>query len=336
MATMLYHNGPAVSVLVAARNEETNIGACLAALLDQEFLPERFEIWVGDDDSQDHTAFIVNEMRKSDPRIHLLPISEKRTGMPGKANVLAQLAHYAKGDLILITDADVRVGTGWIRTMVECFTPDIDMISGVVTLYGRSLFAQLQNADWLFFAAECTKKSDAGQPVTALGCNMGIRAEVYRSVGGYENIPFSVTEDYELFRVVTEAGYGFRSVLQKEILATSYPVRSFADLLRQRRRWLTGSFRKNWRFILSFNLNGLYFPALILLGIVVSWPAAGILFLFKWLKDLFFLRKVYDKLELPYTILIALYPLYTVVCHFIFLFIQFDPIPVRWKGRTYQ
>jgi cellulose synthase/poly-beta-1,6-N-acetylglucosamine synthase-like glycosyltransferase len=151
MATMLYHNGPAVSVLVAARNEETNIGACLAALLDQEFLPERFEIWVGDDDSQDHTAFIVNEMRKSDPRIHLLPISEKRTGMPGKANVLAQLAHYAKGDLILITDADVRVGTGWIRTMVECFTPDIDMISGVVTLYGRSLFAQLQNADWLFF-----------------------------------------------------------------------------------------------------------------------------------------------------------------------------------------
>ncbi|MBC7317136.1 MAG: glycosyltransferase, partial [Chloroflexi bacterium] len=50
---------PLVSVLIPARNEARNIGACLESLVAQDY--PNLEILVLDDDSSDATASIVQE-----------------------------------------------------------------------------------------------------------------------------------------------------------------------------------------------------------------------------------------------------------------------------------
>ena len=324
-----------VSVLVAARNESANIRSCLEALLQQQFPAGRFEILVGDDHSEDDTASIVEEMQTRHSCIRLFRIPEKKTSLLGKANVLAQLAKEANGELLLITDADVQVNPHWIAAMIKQFSPGVALVSGTVSLSTHTLFGQLQNADWLFYMGKCARASDAGNPVTAIGCNMGILASSYRQIGGYEAVPFSVTEDYELFRVVREAGYDCKHILGKEVLATTFPVLTFPDLLRQRKRWLTGSFRKKRSFVISYNLHGLYFPFLIASGSFIHPFIPLLLFPVTWLQKTLFLRKVYKKLALPIPPAIALYPFYIVCCNFLFLFFQLRPGVVTWKGRPY-
>lgn len=332
-----------VSVLVAARNESAHIGSCLQALLQQQFPADRFEILVGDDHSEDDTAAIVEELRlriaadplSAYPPIRLFSITEKKAGLLGKANVLAQLADKARGELLLITDADVQVNPLWIRSMIRQFSTGVALVSGTVSLFSDSLFGHLQNADWLFYMGQCAHRSEKGEPVTAIGCNMGIRTSSYRQIGGYEAVPFSVTEDYELFRVVREAGYECRHVLDRSVLVITHPVRSFRDLLRQRKRWLTGSFRKNRAFIISHNRAGLYLPFLLASGFLIHPFMPLILLSMTWLEKIIFLRKVYKKLALPIPAALALYPFYRVGCNFLFLFLQIRPGTVTWKGRPY-
>jgi cellulose synthase/poly-beta-1,6-N-acetylglucosamine synthase-like glycosyltransferase len=330
----MYNNVIMISILIAARNEENNIVKCLSAVLDQKFPKEEYEVWIGDDNSSDSTASIVKNFQINHKNLHLLQIKKKVNGLLGKANVLAQLAGAANGKIFLITDADVQVTKTWIKTYLDCFADGVDMASGVVALNCDSVFAQLQNADWLNYMANCYRKSNKGQPITAIGCNMAIRASTYTAIGGYEKVPFSITEDYELFKVVVASGYSFKNLFNHEILAFTNPVVTFKALLRQRRRWLTGSFRKSWRFVLGFNINCLFLPFLLALFLINPLASLTILTI-RWIKNIYFLNIAYRTLKIKSNIGILLYTPYEMICSFIFLFFQFLPSPVEWKGRKY-
>ena len=58
---------PKVSVLIPARDEETNIGECLDSLLEQDY-PD-YEILVIDDNSKDGTWQILKKYAKTHKRI---------------------------------------------------------------------------------------------------------------------------------------------------------------------------------------------------------------------------------------------------------------------------
>ena len=93
---------------------------------------------------------IVATWAKKNPNIELFSISSRVAHLKGKANVLAQLARIATGQIYLITDADVVVGENWIVTMVDEMQDGTAIVTGVTSIHGHSLFAQLQNADWIF------------------------------------------------------------------------------------------------------------------------------------------------------------------------------------------
>jgi len=61
-------NQPSVSVIIAARNEENTIGACMDSLLRQTYPEKRMELIVVDDRSEDRTASIVRMKAEKDPR----------------------------------------------------------------------------------------------------------------------------------------------------------------------------------------------------------------------------------------------------------------------------
>lgn len=105
-----------VSVLIPARNEESNIGLLLSDLT--LCRDELFEILVYDDDSTDNTAEIVSAFARKEPKIRLI----RSVGLPddwlGKNHACHQLAQEAGGDCFLFLDSDVRILPTMIRDSV--------------------------------------------------------------------------------------------------------------------------------------------------------------------------------------------------------------------------
>lgn len=96
---------PSVSILVPARNEEANIGACLRSLLAQDY--PSLEVLVLDDGSTDDTARIIAGMAYEE-RLRVIKGEPLPEGWLGKHWACHQLAAAATGELVLFTDADTR------------------------------------------------------------------------------------------------------------------------------------------------------------------------------------------------------------------------------------
>lgn len=235
--------GPKVSILIAARNEEAAIGACLDSVLQLEYPTSLLEVIVGNDQSEDNTAAIIETYAAQHPHIkcvHMHPDMFVQT--KGKARVLAQLAQQASGDYLFITDADITLNPQWIQGLLAGFeTPDCGLVSGITVVEkGERSLTAVQSMDWLYFMSLINAFSSAGIPLTAVGNNMAVSAQAYKATGGYENMPFSITEDYKLFREVRKRGFSTRNLLTPESLLYSRPIPGIKDWLHQRKRWLKG------------------------------------------------------------------------------------------------
>lgn len=269
---------PRVAVLVAARDEEPRLGRCLDALLAQDYPPDRLTIYVADDHSTDGTAALVRrygrqgeggtgrvEGRDGDERLsHPLPslflshpltpphphtpnvryvaVPEPVGRLVGKANAIHAAVEASDEPLLLVTDADCAPPTGWVRRHVAYFEdPALGLVCGHAEVAHRTPFEAMQALDWAFLLATCSVLAEAGWPLTAMGNNMALRRTAYEAVGGYPALPFSVTEDYVLFRTVAaRSGFRVRYPFDPGLRTETLPLARWRDVYAQRRRWARG------------------------------------------------------------------------------------------------
>lgn len=324
---------PFVSVLVAARNEELLLPRCLQALAGQSY--PHFEVLIGEDRSDDQTATIAAEFARTYPHFSLIPIRRTLPGLYAKANVLAQLCQQARGEFFLITDADTQVPADWISTLVHRLPAAVGMRTGFTLPQGDHLRAHLQTLDWLAALSINHWFADRNVPLAAMGNNMLVRRQAYEEVGGYTEVPFSVTEDFALFRALREQGWKYESCNAPDALARTRAEARFSDLIRQRKRWIRGA--------LEVGGGGTYagiFVCLQLLffGLLFSWfPALGMAFTaVVWGGSLLLLRRAqrHFGLRIP-EFALFLYPFYAVFTYFLFFVLYLTNQSVRWRGRTY-
>ena len=109
---------PSLSVLIAARNEEKDIGWKIVETLAWDYPPEKLEILVASDASDDSTDEIVKSM--SDPRITLVRMKVRG----GKVRALNRLAELAHGEILFFTDANAHIGPQALRLMVRHFADE--------------------------------------------------------------------------------------------------------------------------------------------------------------------------------------------------------------------
>lgn len=106
-----------VSVLIPARNEESNIANLLSDLQNQDY--QDIEIIVFNDLSTDRTEEIVTQFAKTDSRIRLVNSKGLAQGWLGKNYACHSLSKMAKGEYLLFLDADVRVKGGIIINSID-------------------------------------------------------------------------------------------------------------------------------------------------------------------------------------------------------------------------
>ncbi|MCZ6521089.1 MAG: glycosyltransferase [Bacteroidetes bacterium] len=326
---------PFVSILLAARNEEQTIERCIKSLVDQHYPTDRYEILVGNDRSEDTTLQKLQSLKSHIDNLKIFDISKLILEHWGKMNVLAQIGEDAKGDIFLLTDADTRLPRSWISTVVNQFKSGYGILTGVTMLESSTQFGQFQRMEWIHAIGMMKVVSDLNVKVSSIGNNMAISREAYKAVGGYAGIPFSITEDYEIYRQVCKKGYKSFHMFEEPILAWSLPMGSFWQLIMQRKRWMFGAFRLPMAMLSLLILNGLYYIAifwLLFLNFQLGIGVAAVKILFQSL----FIGKGFSILRQSSGLLNWIwYEIYSAVVNLWSISFFIIPIKVKWKGRKF-
>jgi cellulose synthase/poly-beta-1,6-N-acetylglucosamine synthase-like glycosyltransferase len=325
-----------VSILVAVRNEEASIKRCLIALNALNFPKDKLEIIIGNDNSNDQSESIISQYIADKPHFKLITIKETLGLAKGKANVLAHLAKIAQGDYLFITDADIAVQANWLHALLAHTDEESGIVTGYTHITGTGLLAQLQSLDWTFAQALMKIFFDTDKPLSAMGNNMMVTKEAYLKTGGYENIPFSVTEDFALFEKVLQLQYTCVQVVTNDVKAYSLPMTTFSALITQRKRWTLGVIKHiPWYLSLLFIIQFLFFPVAIYLSFV-SIPFTIVAVLIKWSMQSIFLGMVMHTVKEKTSILaLLLFDFYSFYVSIATLYSMVKSRKVVWKGRTF-
>lgn len=327
---------PFVSVIIAARNEENNVPSCLKSVCTQTYPAANYEVLLVDDHSEDQTRARATEFAHQYPVVRVISASSEGS-LRGKTNALATGIKQSKGEIVMITDADCVVPPTWIEETAKKYTPGVGIVGGMTLQRASKPFEGVQSLDWAYLLGIASAAVSWKNPLSTIGNNLSFRRKAYDDVGGYESIPFSVTEDYSLFQAIVKTGtWEYLYPLAPELLVESTPCPTWRDLFRQKHRWGKGGVDMK---VSGFLIMAIGFAehALILTG-----PFYGSVFaaltgwLLKAAGDYVFLHRVLTKVnrrsELKYFSYFQLYYLlYVLILPFMVLFGR----KVLWKGRSY-
>ncbi len=108
---------PTVSILMAVYNEEKVIRQKIESVFSTNYPKGEFGIFVGSDGSSDQTNNILTELSKKHKNLSVHIFKERM----GKANVINRLADRAKGEIFILTDANVLFDENTIPELVTMF-----------------------------------------------------------------------------------------------------------------------------------------------------------------------------------------------------------------------
>lgn len=328
---------PQVSVIVAARNEENVIGDCLSSLAALSYPGDKLEVLVMDDGSTDGTARIVQQYASRFSHIHYRAVNSAPNHLRGKTNALEQGIRGARGDYLLLTDADCVVPEKWVEETIKYFGGDrVGLVAGFTEITSGNTIESLQTIDWFFLSSVASALSALGFSVTAIGTNLSVSRTAYDRTGGFSRIPPSVTEDLALVKAVTQdAGLRLQFPLDPECLVRSAPCRSARQLLRQKLRWFSGG--RDMGGSSQLILAVIYFyHALLIAGMFIEPEFTWKLVAAKVLIETIFLWPSLRRFSK--TNLVAYLPLFEIyLCIYLLLLppLVFASREVQWKDRSH-
>jgi len=226
---------PALTLLVAAYDEECDIAQTLAYALNQEYLgPLRFIVI--DDGSSDETVSIARSFARLDKRVRVMEVPHG-----GKAAALNAGLRAAKSPLVATIDADTLLMPDALRRLVSrmLLSPaDIVAVAGSVMVRNSraNLVTAAQTWDY-FLGIGSIKRQQALLQATlvAQGAFSVYDARALRAAGGW---PDCIGEDIVLTWALLERG-GRTTYEPTAVAFTEAPV-TLRSLARQRRRWARG------------------------------------------------------------------------------------------------
>jgi len=250
--------------------------------------------------------------------------------------MLGQMIAEANGKYFLFTDADCEVPDTWAKEMVgSAIRSRSELVTGITKVVPSSWFAAMQGIDWWLTLGMVKIGSDLGYSVTSMGNNMLLSKKAYEAIGGFEGLPLSVTEDFEIAMAVNHKKLKAIHQINSSNLIKTYCQEDFISLLTQRKRWMRGAMGLPvfWRIMLA--LQVLFFPAVLIFmwfnpGLALALWIGKILTQSLFIKDM---ARSTDTVILP--IYLITFELYYIFVSWSTILYYFWPVNVKWKDRHY-
>lgn len=201
---------PAVSILKPLKGCDDTTRASLESWLQQDYAGP-VEVLFGVADAKDPVCPIVREIitRNPDCRARLIICGEP-DGMNAKAVKLARLEKLAQHQLILISDADVRVSPDFLASFVA---PMRDKNTGLVNCFYRLANPVTTAMRWesvainADFWSQVLQARSMGPLDFALGAAILIRRSSLTGIGGFQSLTECLADDYQLGNRIFKNGH---------------------------------------------------------------------------------------------------------------------------------
>ncbi|SKB50391.1 Glycosyltransferase, catalytic subunit of cellulose synthase and poly-beta-1,6-N-acetylglucosamine synthase [Parapedobacter luteus] len=331
-----------VSVLIAARNEEANIGRTLSDILAQDFPADLLEVIVVDDHSTDNTSAIVQTFAPLG--VKLLKLNESEPLNSYKKKAISTAIAVATGELIVTTDADCRMGKNWLATIVSYVEQHHSFLVSAPVIYSeqRSFFEELQTLEFLYLIGLGAAGIGHRRPSTCNGANLAYRRDVFHEMGGFNGIDHLASGDDELFLHKVAAKYPDKVGFCKSRDAIVYTdaKANLRGFLHQRKRWASKSTHYKNKGLVALGVAIWLFNCLLLFtGIAVLccdtvlWPMFTLALAMKLMVECCFL---YPLCRFAKRMgLLAYLPLLTVlhIVYMVYIGMAGNIGKYQWKGR---
>lgn len=230
---------PFVSVLIPAHNEESVIGATVENILQMDY--ENFEVIVIDDRSNDNTASVIKDLEKRCAKVTAL--IREHDAFPGKSAVLNDAFKIAKGEAVLVFDADATVKPDFLTVLVPHLEPaDVGAVQArkVIRNKNRNLLTRCQNNEYTMDAHFQVIRDSVKGAVELRGNGELIKRQAIESIGGWNN--YTIVDDLDMSTRLHIKGWDIRFCLDTVVYEEG--IAYIKPLFRQRRRWLEGTIRR--------------------------------------------------------------------------------------------
>ncbi len=228
---------PLVSVVVAAKDEQDNIEACVRSMLRQDY--PNFEMIVVNDRSTDRTAEIVEGIAAEDGRLRLINVRRLPEGWCGKNHAMHTGIADSRGEWLCMIDADCRqdsARTLWVALDYARQT-GADLLSVLPNLEMHGFWENVVQpvcGGIMMIWFHPDKVNDPAKPhAYANGAFMLIRRSAYQRIGTHEAVKGEVNEDMHMAARVKAAGMKLRVVRNEGL----YAVRMYSSLRGIVRGW---------------------------------------------------------------------------------------------------
>ena len=230
---------PFVSIMIPAHNEEGVITNTVENILAIDY--PNFEVIVIDDRSTDNTASVIYDLSQKYEKV--IAMVREKDAFPGKSAVLNDAFKVAKGEAILVFDADATVEPDFLKKLIPHLEPaDVGAVQARKIIRNKDVnfLTRCQNNEYTMDAQLQVGRDAIKGAVELRGNGELIKREALEDIGGWNN--YTITDDLDMSTRLHMKGWDVRfcvdACVYEEGIVYLFP------LFRQRRRWLEGTIRR--------------------------------------------------------------------------------------------
>lgn len=285
-----YSHQPFISVIVPAYNEEQVIKRRIENLLSQDYPKDKFEIIIVDSSSTDYTLKIAKDFEKNNSNVRVLEEGVRK----GKASAINLGKSYAKGEIILVTDANTIFEKNVLKEIAPHFrNPKIGAVGGRFIL--SNVESKLVRVSSFYWEIESLVRR--GESALDSACLFHGEINAWRK-DIVEADTSSLAEDLDMSIKIRRQGY--KIVYESNAVAYEAGPITKREQIVQKKRATIGTIQslfkhKRYLWLPKDKYSGLIFPSHKTLQILSPYLLLGALAMFITLLSLgeFFVSSVY-------------------------------------------
>ncbi len=241
---------PLISLLVAAKNEESVIANLVEGLCQIDYDPDRLELWVIDDNSSDRTPIILERLQHKYQQLKVLRRGADAKG--GKSGALNQVLPLTKGEIIGVFDADAQVPENVLNSLLPLFrNPQMGAVQlrKAISNANDNFWTKGQSAEMALDIFFQERRNNVGGIGELRGNGQFVRRSALISCSGWNEQ--TITDDLDLTIRLHLDGWDIGCLVHPAV--NEEGVKTLKQLWHQRNRWAEGGYQRYldyWRLIL--------------------------------------------------------------------------------------
>ena len=237
-----------ISVIIAARNEDENIGALLDSLIAQHYPVGNFEVIVVDDHSTDNTWNILEQYSATHSNIHPVSLAQylgNEKTIAYKKRAIEIAIAQSRGSLIVTTDADCTATPRWLSVINDFYqeTGAKCIAAPVYIRPGKKLSSMFQSLDFLILQGITAAAVSGKIHMMCNGANFIYEKQAFDEVNGFEGIDSIPSGDDMLLmqKIYDRYPSKVHYLKSREAIITTEAAPGWRSFFMQRIRWASKS-----------------------------------------------------------------------------------------------